>query len=35
MKEPDLIGEMERITGSIPGVKEVKIMAARIKEWTD
>ena len=34
MKEPDLIGEMERITSSIPGVKEVKIMAARM-EWSD
>ena len=35
MKEPDLIGEMERITGSIPGVKEVNIKAARMKEWSD
>ncbi len=35
MKEPDLIGEMERITCSIPGVKEVKVKAARMKEWSD
>jgi len=35
LKDPDLVGEMQRITGSIPGVKEVNIKAARMKEWSD
>ena len=35
MKDPDLVGEMERITGNIPGVKEVNIKSAHLVEWSD
>ena len=35
MKDPDLVREMERITGSIPGVKEVNVKSAHLVEWSD
>jgi len=35
MKDPDLIREIERITGSIPGVKEVHIKSSHLVEWSD
>ncbi len=35
MKDPDLVREMERITASIPGVKEVNIKSSHLVEWSD
>jgi len=35
MKDPDLVREMERITGCIPGVKEINIKAAHLVEWSE
>ena len=35
MKNPDLVQEMERITGSIPGVKGVNIQAAHVVKWSE
>jgi len=35
MKDPDLVREMERITGNIPGVKEVNIKSSHLVEWRD
>ena len=35
MKDPDLVLEMERITGRIPGVKEVNIKSSHLVEWND
>ena len=35
MKDPDLVREMERITGNIPGVKEVNIKSSHLVEWSD
>ena len=35
MKDPDLVREMEKITGSIPGVKGVNIKSFHLVEWSD
>ncbi|MFZ0945333.1 MAG: cytidylate kinase-like family protein [Syntrophobacteraceae bacterium] len=35
VKNPDLVQEMERIVGRIPGVKEVNIKSSRLDEWSD
>jgi cytidylate kinase len=35
MKDPDLVREMEKITGRIPGVKEVNIKSSHLVEWND
>jgi len=35
MKDPDVVREMERITGSIPGVKEINVKAARLVKWSE
>ncbi len=35
MKDPDLVREMERIAGCIPGVKEVGVKSAHLVEWSD
>ena len=34
-KDPDLVREMESITGRIPGVKEVKIKSSHLVEWSE
>jgi len=35
MKDPDLVREMEKITGAIPGVKEVNIKSSSLIEWSE
>jgi len=35
MKDPDLVREMERIAGCIPGVKEVIVKSTHLVEWSD
>jgi cytidylate kinase len=35
MKDPELVREMEKITASIPGVKEVNVKSSHLVEWND
>jgi hypothetical protein len=35
MKDPELVMEMERITGCIPGVKAVNVKSSHLVEWSD
>ena len=35
MKDPDVVQEMERIVGRIPGVKEVNIKSSHLVKWSD
>ena len=35
MKDPDLVREMEKIAGNIPGVKGVNVKSTHLVEWSD
>ena len=35
MKDPNLVREMEKITGNIPGVKAVEIKSSHLVEWSE